>query len=155
MAAVTLERDDLAPFATIEEAKAQAMIDDALALAARIAPCILTEEFEHPAAAKAILRGAVLRWNDAGSGSVQYQMAGPYSQSIDTKQERRGMFWPSEITELQQLCAEDQESQAFSIDTVAQGCVHADVCALVFGAEYCSCGADLTCYMFPLYEETP
>lgn len=41
---------------------------------------------------------------------------------------------------------------AFSVDTV--GCsvdVHADVCALRFGAVYCSCGADLTCGV-PLYE---
>ncbi len=34
---------DLAPFAEIDDSKAQAMIDDALALATRIAPCITAE----------------------------------------------------------------------------------------------------------------
>ena len=104
MPAVSLVPSDLAPFATIEEEKAQAMIDDALALAARVAPCILAEEFEHPAAALAILRGAVLRWNDSGSGAFQSQNAGPFGVQVDTRQQRRGMFWPSEITQLQSLC---------------------------------------------------
>ncbi len=142
MPAVSLEPADLAPFATIEAAKAQAMIDDALALAARVAPCITSVDFEHDAAAKAILRGAVLRWHEAGSGAVQYQVAGPYSQSLDTRQQRRGMFWPSEITELERLCADSQQSVAFSVDTLpAELEVHSETCALRFGANYCDCGA--------------
>ena len=39
---------------------------------------------------------------------------------------------------------------AYSIDTVATGTVHADWCALAFGATYCSCGADIAGY--PIYE---
>jgi hypothetical protein len=101
---VSLEPSDLTPFATIDEAKAQAMIDDALALAARVAPCILTDTFEYAAAAKAILRGAILRWNDSGSGALQAQTAGPFGQTLDTRQVRKGMFWPSEIEQLQELC---------------------------------------------------
>lgn len=104
MAAVSLELSDLAPFAAIDATKAQAMIDDALALAARVAPCILTAEFEYAAAAKAILRGAILRWNDSGSGALQAQTAGPFGQTLDTRQVRKGMFWPSEIEQLQELC---------------------------------------------------
>lgn len=156
MAAVSLTPDDLVPFATIDGAKAQAMIDDAMALAARVAPCILDADFTYDAAAKAILRGAVLRWNDAGTGSVQYQMAGPFSQSIDTKQPRRGMFWPSEITDLQRLCTDQQSSGAFAVDTVPTDGVamHADTCALNFGATYCSCGAVLT-GGYPLYGLDP
>lgn len=104
MAAVTIAPSDLTPFAVIEAVKAQAMIDDALALAVRVAPCILTVEFTYAAAAKAILRGAILRWNDAGSGALSAQSAGPFGQTLDTRQVRKGMFWPSEIEQLQELC---------------------------------------------------
>lgn len=150
MAAVTLQVSDLEPFAPdIDPIKAQAMIDDAMALAARVAPCITTAEFTHEAAAKAILRGAVLRWNDSGTGAVTQQAAGPFSQTLDTRQTRRSMFWPSEISELQKLCREGSAS-AFTIDTVGLGSVHADVCSINFGANYCSCGADIA--GFPLWE---
>lgn len=44
------------------------------------------------------------------------------------------------------------EGKAFSIDTVGSRAVHADICAINFGAIYCSCGADLTDYRYPLYE---
>lgn len=158
MAAVSLEPDDLAPFADIPEAKAQAMIDDALALAARVAPCILDDEFEYEAAAKAILRGAVLRWHEAGSGAFaqRTETRGPFStgETYDTRQQRRGMFWPSEIEALQDLCKGAVTSGAFDIDTVGVcgNAGHADVCALNFGAEYCSCGAVLTAGLYPIYE---
>lgn len=145
MAAVHITVDDLLPFAPgIDEAKAEAMIEDALALAAEVAPCILEESFTKPAAAKAILRGAILRWNDAGTGAVVSQAAGPFSQTIDTSKVRRAMFWPSEITDLQKLCG-GSKNQAFAIDTVpVSSSMHAEVCALNFGALYCSCGAVLT-----------
>jgi hypothetical protein len=118
VAAVTLTPADLAPFATIGAAKAQAMIDDAMALAARVAPCITDSTFAYDAAAKAILRGAILRWNESGTGAVSQQSAGPYQMSVDTRQQRRSMFWPSEIEQLQELCRDgDPTPQAFSIDT--------------------------------------
>lgn len=116
MPAVTLVVDDLTPFATIEGAKAQAMIDDALALAARVAPCITTEDFAYPDAAKAILRQVVLRWNDTGTGALQQQAAGPFSQSFDTRTTKRTLFWPSEIEALQELCQGGETAGAFSID---------------------------------------
>lgn len=153
MPAVALVPADLAPFATIEEAKAQEMITDALALAARIAPCIADSDFQYAAAAKAILRGAVLRWNDSGSGALQTENMGQYGYSVDTRQQRRGMFWPSEIEQLQQLCQTGETSGAFDIDTVSTTVTHADICALNFGATYCSCGALLT-GGWPLYEVT-
>jgi hypothetical protein len=103
-----LDVEDLAPFATIDSAKAAAMIEDAEAMALLAAPCIAVEGFTYVAAVKAILRGAVLRWNEAGSGALQAQTAGPFGQTLDTRQERRGMFWPSEIVALQGLCADSQ-----------------------------------------------
>lgn len=99
---------DLEPFATIETAKANAMIEDAEAMALLAAPCIAANGFAYGTAVKAILRGAVLRWNDSGSGALQAQTAGPFGQTLDTRQERRGMFWPSEIVALQSLCASSQ-----------------------------------------------
>lgn len=44
-----------------------------------------------------------------------------------------------------------ESTGAFSIDTTAVGSVHAAMCALNFGATYCSCGADLTNYAYPLF----
>ena len=117
MPAVNLTPSDLAPFASIEDAKAHAMIEDALAMAARVAPCITDADFAYPDAARAILRGAILRWNDSGTGAVQQQTAGPFGQTIDTRQQRRGMFWPSEITELAKLCADSTSGRAFEVDT--------------------------------------
>lgn len=46
-------------------------------------------------------------------------------------------------------------SGAFAIDTYGGASVHSEVCALYFGALYCSCGADLTNYTYPLYELDP
>ena len=97
--------DDLTPFAAdIPQAKAEAMIADALAMASRVAPCIADADFAYPDAAKAILRGAILRWHEAGSGAFQSQTAGPFGVQVDTRQQRRSMFWPSEINDLQALC---------------------------------------------------
>lgn len=105
MAAVHLTPDDLAPFAPdIDTEKAQVMIEDAIATAAVIAPCILSEDFVHEAAAKAILRAAILRWNDSGSGAVTQVSAGSFQQTIDNRNPRKSMFWPSEIVDLQKLC---------------------------------------------------
>ena len=150
MAAVVIDRVDLEPFATIDPAKADAMIADALATAALIAPCINDVDFAYAAAAKAIIRGAIIRWNEAGTGALTQQQAGPFGQSVDNRPQRKGMFWPSEIEQLQSLCQSDQYSGAYMIDTLGCSTVHADVCSLYFGATYCSCGADLA--GFPLWE---
>lgn len=101
-----LEVSDLLPFAPgIDQAKAQEMIDDAAALAGIVAPCINGEDFTNHAAVRAIIRSVVLRWNEAGTGAAQTVTSGPFSQTLDTRSDRRGMFWPSEITQLQSLCS--------------------------------------------------
>jgi hypothetical protein len=116
--AVELTPDDLAPFASIEEEKAQAMIDDALALAARVAPCILDDDFEFEDAGRAIIRGAILRWNDQGSGAVPHLQAGPYLMQPQTNQPRRSLFFPSEITELAALCDAGPTRRAYMVDLI-------------------------------------
>lgn len=110
---------DLTPFATIDEDKALAMVADATALALISAPCLSGDSLtdEQVAAAKAVLRGAVLRWNETGTGAVTSQTAGPFGQVIDTHQPRRTLFWPSEITALQRICQGTDDGSAFSVDT--------------------------------------
>lgn len=153
---------DLEPFATIDAVKAAAMIEDSEAQAVLIAPCLSTllaaPAGETPeqatvrmakiGAAKSILRAAILRWNEAGTGAVVQQQAGPFGQTIDTRQQRRGMFWPSEIGQLQDICK--TAASAFSVDTVGYATAHAPWCALLLGATYCSCGADIAGY--PIFE---
>ncbi|MGP4054284.1 hypothetical protein ACTWP6_05585 [Mycobacterium sp. 4D054] len=107
---------DLANFATIPTAKAAEMIEDALAMAAVVAPCITADGFAHRAAAKAIVRGAILRWHEAGTGAAVTQSSQSYSQTLDTRQPRKGMFFPSEIGQLQKLCRAGDDGGAFSID---------------------------------------
>lgn len=146
MAAVSVTLADLAPFAVIDDTKAAAMIVDAMALAARVAPCILTVDFAYPEAALAIIRGAILRWHEAGTGALSQQSAGPFMQTVDNRQPRRGMFWPSEINDLQELCSTSGAAGAFTIDTALAVSGHAEACAINFGALYCSCGYDLAGY---------
>ena len=148
---------DLAPFATIDSAKAEAMIDDAESQAILTAPCIadlntapegetegaLALRMAKLAAVKSILRAALLRWNDAGSGAVTQETVGPFGHSIDTRQTRRGMFWPSEITDLQGICKDPNTGKAFNVDTVGPDSAHLPWCSLNFGATYCSCGVDI------------
>lgn len=113
---------DLAPFATIDSGKADAMVADAIAMATLAAPCLgdtTTLTDQQIAAAKAVLRGTVLRWNEAGTGAMSSQTAGPYAQTFDTRQQRRVLFWPSEIAALQKICVEPTAGGAFSIDTAA------------------------------------
>lgn len=113
-----LTPDDLKNFATIAPAKAQEMIDDAIGEAAFHAPCILKPDF--PAHlrgfVKSKLRGAVLRWNEAGTGAVTTQQTMSYGQTVDTRQPRKGMFFQAEIDQLKQLCRADDEGGAFNID---------------------------------------
>lgn len=145
-----IELDDLEPFADIEVLKAEAMIADAVAQAILVAPCLADEgdlDANQIAAVKSVLRGAILRWNDSGSGAFTQQQAGPFGVTMDTRQQRRSLFWPSEIEQLEKICnaVSGGAGGAFAIDT-APGCTvtHADSCSINFGAEYCSCGALLT-----------
>lgn len=95
------------------------MIEDAEAMALLAAPCLndgtvaLTPV--QVSAVRAVLRGALMRWDDAGSGAKQSVSTGPFSETIDTSVTRRGMFWPSEITNLQSVCGNGQAGM-YSLD---------------------------------------
>lgn len=153
-----LTREDLDPFVTIEAVKAEAMIADAEAQAAMAAPCLsepgqLTDA--QRAAVLAILRRAVIRWDETGTGVVTQQSAGVFSQSIDTTRSApRGLFWPSEIAALQDICkaaAGATKAPVFTITTGGRvGVIHSPICDLKFGGESCSCGTSIA--GFPIYE---
>lgn len=145
--------DDLKPFTTIDEAKAEAMIADVEAVAIQVAPCIAKPDFVHLSAAKAILRRAVLRWNETGvSGSVSSQSAGPFSETVTTRTSQE-LLWPSEVSALQRLCREAGSGRAFTVTpTLTHGAgVHSEVCSTVWG-EACSCGSNINAYRGPLWE---
>ncbi|WP_396903043.1 hypothetical protein [Mycolicibacterium sp.] len=152
MAGELITPADLAPFAPdLDAGKAQAMIDDAVALAVVAAPCLDSDDLDEKkvAAAKAILRGAVLRWNEAGQGGrtqvTNTALGFQHSESFDNSTPRRSLFWPSEIAQLQKICATGGGRSAWSYDTAGGGGLqHADTCAINLGATYCDCGAIYT-----------
>ena len=93
------------------------LVAGANARALRIAPCLADEDKTGARAeAKLILAGAVQRWAEAGAGGIQQVTAGPFGQTIDTRQRTGFNLWPSEIEVLQSLCAADTTG-AFGIDT--------------------------------------
>lgn len=163
-----ITRADLDPFAVIAEAKADAMIADAESMAILTAPCLpgltTAPEGETPeaealrlaklAAVKAILRGAILRWEDAGAGALQTQQEqiGPFGAQATVTPLRKSMFWPSEIEQLQGICASGEKGKAYSLDTAPGGCgPHLPWCSLMLGATYCSCGVDIA--GVPIFED--
>lgn len=48
--------------------------------------------------------------------------------------------------------ADNTSGRAFSVRPSSSGSAHMPWCSLMFLANYCSCGADLTNYQYPLYE---
>lgn len=121
---VNISVDDVLMFNhDLDRNQVEVLIRDGLALAERAAPCIAEPDFAYPDAAVAIIRTAILRWADSGTGALTQQQssAGPFAQnlSFDTRQSRRSLFFPSEITELQKLCKRNRD-RAFSIDTIGE-----------------------------------
>lgn len=94
------------------------LIAGANARATRVAPCLGEEPTaDQLAEARMVLVGAVQRWAEAGAGAYQQQTAGPFSVSYDTRQRTGFNLWPSEVTDLQAICAGDAEvKKAFMID---------------------------------------
>jgi hypothetical protein len=116
-------------------------VNGANAKASRVAPC-LVDEVTPPssdvlAEARLVLVGAVVRWAEAGSGSLTQQTAGPFSVSQDTRTRSGLNFWPSEIEQLQALCADadDRVGGAFEINTMPST-------AGVYGVDYWWSGPD-------------
>ena len=156
--AVIITVDDL-PSALQSDPMVELMVAGANARASRVAPCLAGTGAEAPtedqlAEARLVLVGAVRRWYEAGNGALSAQSAGPFSQTIDTRQRTGYNLWPSEIESLQAICSAgtDASSGAFSFRPSASGSSHMPWCSLMLGAAFCSCGADLTAGEYPLYE---
>ncbi len=112
-------------------------VEGANAKATRVAPCLDdSPTADQTAEAKLVLVGAVRRWAEAGSGAATQQTAGPFSVSTDTRQRSGYNLWPSEIEQLQALCADsDNAGNAFEIDTLPSS-------AGVYGVDYWWSGPD-------------
>ncbi len=134
------------PADVASNAMAAVWVDGANARAARVAPCldgIDPEPTEDQIAeAKLVLIGAVIRWSQAGAGAFQSQTMGPFGVTVDTRQRGGFNLWPSEISQLQDICKNGSESKAFAVDTVGCGGNHSQICSIYFGSS-CSCGASI------------
>lgn len=140
-----IESIDL-PDGLADHAMAATWIAGANARASRVAPCLASTS---PAPtddqldeARLVLIGAIVRWSQTGSGAFQSKTVGPMSVTVDTRQRGGFNLWPSEITQLQEICKNGSESKAFSIDTVSWDGYHAQECSIYFGGD-CSCGASI------------
>lgn len=113
------------------------------ARAVRLAPCLAQPTGDQLDEARLILIGIIKRWSEAGSGAVTTQAAGPFSQTTDTRERGGYRWWPSEITDLQALCA-NGKAKAFNVDSApsAVGSAHLPWCSVTWGTP-CSCGVDI------------
>ena len=112
----------------IDTAKAGAMIQDAVAQATLVAPCLADDTSLtdlQVAQFKAVLRAAVIRWDDAGSGAVLTEQvtAGPFAQSqtVDSSRLRKGLFWPSELDLLQKICGTGRKAGTVDVTPAQTG----------------------------------
>lgn len=102
----------------------QDIVDGLNAKAERVAPCLTVDPSPSQLAeAKLILLGTLKRWAEAGAGALtqRAQTAGPFtnSESYDTRQRTGYNLWPSEISQLQDLCGNSGSSgRAFEVDTM-------------------------------------
>ncbi len=123
------------------------------ARASRVAPCLAATDpaptDDQLAEAKLVLVGAIIRWSQAGAGALQTQSAGPYAQTFDTRQRTGFNLWPSEITQLQDIC-KNRGERAYAVDTVKAAICHSPICSVYFGGS-CSCGAVVA--GAPIYEQ--
>ena len=123
MTVLTLDDFDAYGVSVADE-QVEAMIADAIAQATLVAPCLKDEarlDHDQTAQFRAVLRGVVLRWIDAGNGAVTSLMEtmGPFArqQTVDSSKLRKGLFWPSEIDLLQQICRGGPGRKSATVDT--------------------------------------
>lgn len=113
--AVQLTVSDLLPFApSIDATQAIELISGTLARAAEYAPCILSESFASAAAAKDIIRGAVLRrYASLGGQVIKSQSLGDVSITYDNPGDSSSaLLTDTEIFELKRLCPESAGDSA-------------------------------------------
>lgn len=164
MPKVDLTAADLAPFVDLEPERASALVRLVLASARRVAPCLADDGLsaELGEAARSVLVQVALRWHDQREGGVTTTVTtGPMTATTTPAQAvaRRsgGLLQPSDIEELQAICAEHSGAsagaRAYGVDTAPGGLggVHLPWCDVYFLGPRCSCGAALTGGV-PIYE---
>lgn len=140
-------------------------IEDAEAMARLAAPCLasIIADGDQAATVKAILRGALMRWKDQGTGvktSVTKQ-AGAFqlSETTDNRswiQTKGGIFTADELDDLRKLCSPAANATSGTAATITPRLLpHPPWCSIHFSAGQwpCSCGVSLTGR--PIYEPEP
>lgn len=152
-----LQPEDVSPFTDVDADRLVILIEDAEVFATMAAPPLADPEpltTTQRAQVKTILRRAVIREADAGSGAKTQETAGPYSYTVDTRKADNVSFLTDEEEDaLRGVVGIVKSTQAFSADltTTSGYSDHLPWCDLMFGGLSCSCGVSLTGY-FPLYE---
>lgn len=145
----------------MEEGAAQEMIITVWARVLKVAPCLRVSQDEpsplddpvNLQIVKDVVRGAVLRWADRGSGALKFQSSGDFSQTLA---DVGALLRPNEIRELEEMCGEftrQQRAATISTATYNNEIVHAPWCSVNFAAGalnpqpgapvFCNCGSIL------------
>lgn len=105
MAAVEIGPNDLGFIQNLDTARALWVISSTVSRAAQLAPCILSGDLPdgEAEAAKAVLLDAIVRRYENTPGLNRTRQAGDLTESADATK-LPVLFWPSEITELQNIC---------------------------------------------------
>lgn len=122
---LSIEWSEVAPLVpNVSEDKGRILVQDVMARAIGLVPDLAGELTDHQlAVAKAVIRKAVARWADSGSGGVttKSQTAGPF-QTSETFEARgdRPLLYDSEIDELRAVFAGEElpKRRAFSVAPV-------------------------------------
>lgn len=112
MAAVALTPADLQMFVQVSDDMANELIDTTLARVRRKYPCLFDIALSEDDAqtARGIIRDAILRRIDTGSGGVQSEGKGPFTTTYLPPDKRHGLFTEADVTELTAICAGQQEA---------------------------------------------
>jgi tellurite resistance protein len=102
----------------LDEAKAELLIEGAVATAYLVAPCLehVEPDSVKALAARAIIIGAIARWASGNTEGVQNQSALGFSVAYTPAS---GKFSAAEKQELREICSPNR-GKAFSIDTMPQ-----------------------------------
>lgn len=164
-----LTRAEVQLFSDMEDTIADALIQLTWARALKIAPCLKEMAWadedaddtdplwENTQLVKGILRDAVLRRDEAGVGVVTSRAAGDFQESLRYS---GGLFQPSEIRDLQQLCTEYRSKSSASTHLTMPEypltVQHAPWCDKFLAPDsqgaVCECGAELTESGLPLWD---
>ncbi|MDH3021152.1 hypothetical protein [Gordonia alkanivorans] len=118
--------DDIKAFVdddVLSDSTIQSMINTAAARAVKVAPCLriplsstdpvspLADEVSAEIV-KDVMRSAVLRWIDRGSGAVYSETSGDFQRSL--LKDSASLFRPNEIRDLEEVCRDYRRRQTAS-----------------------------------------